>query len=241
MFHLVVPDCGTLIHLQKKDIPDDNLSSNNGFDLTFDISSNDCFVLQSSGSAGEIITLPVKLTSFNAARKNQNVDLSWQTSIEDKNKGFDIERLIGAGGWQKIGFVASQALNGTSNSSLSYQFTDFNNTTKGVTQYRLKQVDIDNRSAYSSIRSVRGEGQNNKTIVFPNPSSDGKVNVVFEDVNVIRDVTLIDMNGRTVKQWKGVTSNNIQIENLTTGFYSIRIVNNETGEQVVEKIVVNKR
>jgi len=213
-----------------------------GFDLTFDIASNDCFVVQSSGSTGQIVTLPVKLVSFNAIRNNQNVNLSWQTATEDKNKGFSIERTIGAaGGWQSIGFVSSQAINGTSNSPISYQFTDYNNSTKGITQYRLKQVDIDNRSAYSSIRSVRGMEQSGKTIVFPNPSNDGKVSVVFEDINVARDVTLIDMTGRTVKQWKGVTSNNIQIENLITGFYSLRIINNETGEQVVEKLVVNKR
>jgi hypothetical protein len=40
---------------------------------------------------------------------------------------------------------------------------------------------------------------------------------------------------------RGVTNNNITIENLSAGFYTVRIVNNETGEQVVEKFVVNKR
>ena len=53
--------------------------------------------------------------------------------------------------------------------------------------------------------------------------------------------SVIDMSGRTVKQMKGVTNNNIQIDNLNAGFYTVRIVNTETGEQVVEKFVVNKR
>ena len=91
------------------------------------------------------------------------------------------------------------------------------------------------------IRSVRGEGQKSNTIIYPNPSGDGKVNIVFEGANSIRDVSLMDVSGKTLKQWKGVTNNNIQIDNLNSGFYTVRIVNVETGEQVVEKFIVNKR
>ena len=80
-----------------------------------------------------------------------------------------------------------------------------------------------------------------KTIVYPNPSSDGKVNIVFEDANVSRDISVSDMSGRTVKQLKGVTANNITIDNLTPGMYSLRIVIPSTGDQSVEKIMVNKR
>ena len=91
------------------------------------------------------------------------------------------------------------------------------------------------------IRSVRGEGQKSNTIIYPNPSGDGKVNIVFEGANSIRDVSLMDVSGKTLKQWKGVTNNNIHIDNLNAGFYTVRIVNVETGEQVVEKFIVNKR
>jgi hypothetical protein len=80
-----------------------------------------------------------------------------------------------------------------------------------------------------------------KTIVFPNPSISGnKINVVFEETVGTRDVSLIDMNGRAVKQWKSITNNNLQIENLTPGLYNLRIIVRETGEQAIEKIVVNK-
>jgi len=215
---------------------------NYGYSIAFDISSNTCDDLQDAAATGELSVLPVKLIYFNAARSGSNVNLAWQTSIEENSKGFDVQRFTGGvGGWQTIGFVPSQAVNGSSNSPLNYQFIDFNNTTKGITQYRLKQLDIDNRSSYSLIRSVRGDGQKGKTIVYPNPSSDGKVSIIFEDVNGPRDISIMDVSGRVVKQMKGVTNNNIVIENLNAGFYTVRIVNNETGEQVVEKFVVNKR
>jgi hypothetical protein len=49
------------------------------------------------------------------------------------------------------------------------------------------------------------------------------------------------MTGRVVRQWKAVTNNNIQIENLVPGVYSLRILVPETGWVSTEKIVVNKR
>jgi hypothetical protein len=186
-------------------------------------------------------SLPVKLTFFNAKRTNSNnVGLTWQTAQEINSKGFEIQRLIGAGGWQTVGFVASQALYGNSSSPLNYSFND-NNNAHAITQYRLKQIDIDANSKYSEIRAVRGDGQAGKIIVYPNPSFDGTAKVVFEEINGTRDVSLNDASGRVIKQWKGVTNNNLAIDNLTPGFYSLRVVIRETGEQSIEKIVVNKR
>ena len=129
-------------------------------------------------------TLPINLKSFTAARNHSNVGLKWETALEENNKGFEIQRKIGAGGWENAGFVASSALHGNSSSPITYEFTDIN-AAKGISQYRLKQIDIDSRANYSTIRSIRGEEQSGRTIVYPNPSNDGRINVVFEDVNVV--------------------------------------------------------
>ena len=184
--------------------------------------------------------LPVSLRSFTASRNNSTVLLRWETATEENSKGFYIERNLGNHVWQNLGFVPTKAMNGNSSSLLNYEYSDLNNA-KGISQYRLRQIDIDGKQAFSPIRAVRAGGQKGKIIVYPNPSSDGKVNVVFADVNTIRDVSLMDMNGRVIKQWKGFANNNITIDNLTAGFYTIRIVDTETGEQTVEKIVVKKR
>ena len=106
---------------------------------------------------------------------------------------------------------------------------------------RLRQIDIDANSTFSEIRAVRGEGQEGKTIVYPNPSSDGKVKIVFEAVNGTRDAVLTDMSGRVIKQWSAVTNNNLQVENMTSGYYSLRVILRETGEQSIQKIIVSRR
>lgn len=186
----------------------------------------------------QCINLPVKFNSFNAARNHSLVGLKWETAFEQNNQGFAIERNI-RGTWEQVAFVPSQAASGNSETALTYQYNDLNDV-KGVSQYRLRQIDFDAKASYSDIRAVRGEGQVGKTIVFPNPSFTGKVSIVFEDLTVSRDVILSDMAGRILKQWKGVTNNNIQLENLTPGMYSLKIVVPETGEQSVEKIIVSK-
>lgn len=184
--------------------------------------------------------LPVSLKSFTAVRNNSYVNLKWETALEENSKGFVVQRKVGNSEWQSIGYLETKAINGNSSSPLNYDFTDFNNL-KGITQYRLRQLDIDGKIAYSQIRSVRGTQQKGKIIVYPNPSSDGNVNVVFEDKDASRNISLLDVNGRIIKQWKNVLSNTLQIDNLVSGFYTLRIINTETNEQVVEKIVVKSR
>ena len=188
------------------------------------------------------ITLPVELSSFTARRtSSSNVALAWTTSMEINNSGFHVERLIGnSGNWETVGFVSSQAPAGNSADPLNYTFAD-RNVTKGITQYRLRQVDLDSRSRYSEIRSVKGEGQVGQVFVYPNPTGDGRVNIVFEDGNNAHDVSLSDMSGRIIKQYRNLTTNTLVLTNLVSGMYTLRIIVPETGEQTIEKIVVTKR
>ena len=168
------------------------------------------------------------------------MNLSWQTAQELNSSGFEIQRQVGNANWQVVSFVHSQALNGNSNLPLTYSYAD-NNTANAVTQYRLRTIDLDGSSKFSDIRSVRGEGQAAKIILYPNPSLDGDIKVVFEDLSGTRDISLTDMSGRLIRRWTGITNNNLEIKNIISGYYSLRVVNRETGEQSVEKVVVSKR
>jgi hypothetical protein len=185
--------------------------------------------------------LPISFRSFTATRINRsNVTLKWETATESNNNGFALQRNIGDNIWQTIAFISSQARDGNSSSLLVYTYNDLN-ASKGITQYRVQQVDLDGKSRFSEIRAVRGEGQKGKTIVYPNPSFDGRVNILFEDKEGSRNVMLMDINGRIIRQWKNISGNTIQVDNLVPGIYSMRIVVLETGEQSVEKIVISRR
>jgi len=185
------------------------------------------------------IGLPVNFTYFQATRNGSNVLVKWETATEQNNTGFAIERNIN-GTWQQVAFIPSQASGGNSDMKLTYSFVDLNST-KGISQYRIKQIDIDSKSKYTEVRAVRGDGQTGKTIIYPNPTNDGKINIVFEDAGTVtRNISVLDMSGRLIKQINGVANNNLQIEKLTPGMYSVRVIIVESGQQSVDKIIVNK-
>ena len=196
---------------------------------------NFCDTTRSTSQA----TLAANYKSFLATRNHSNVILKWETIWEQNTDGFSVERNTD-GTWQQVAFIASQAPGGNNGDLSRYQYADVNNS-KGITQYRIRQVDFDFKSKYSEIRSVRGDGQVGKIIVFPNPSIDGKVYVSFADASLNRYVSIMDMSGRLIKDWNAVKNNQITIENLKPGMYSLRVMVPETGEQTVEMIIVNKR
>jgi hypothetical protein len=72
---------------------------------------------------------------------DNKVHISWITSSELNNLGFEIQRkILGVDSdWEKIGFVNGA---GTTTERLSYSFID-NKPVKGIILYRLKQIDID--------------------------------------------------------------------------------------------------
>jgi hypothetical protein len=185
----------------------------------------------------ENIPLPVHFKSFNANRTSaSNVSMTWITASEQNSKGFNVQKNVG-GEWKTIAFVFSQTEDGNSSSDLTYSYKDANQE-KGITQYRIQQVDLDGNAKYSDIRAIRGEISPAKIVVYPNPSVDGKLNVVFEDNSGVRDVLVADMQGRIVKSYKGITNNILVIERLTSGFYTIKIINRNTAASSVEKVVV---
>jgi Secretion system C-terminal sorting domain len=213
------------------------------FRVLLDISDVDCGV---NGSIRFVVDdvsitataggpLPVYFKSFTAVRSNQNVSLNWETATEQNNQGFYVQRNIN-GTWEDLGFVPTKAVNGNSSNDISYSFADINKV-KGITQYRIVQVDLNGQVRLSEIRAVRGE-QAGKIVVFPNPAPEGKANLLFDTQNDTRDVSLIDASGRTVKQWSNVRGASMQLTDLKSGFYYIRIVNQANGEQAMEKLIV---
>lgn len=94
--------------------------------------------------------VPVELVSFSASIIGTDVNLSWMTATELNNQGFEVERSADENEWEKIGFVEG---NGTSTQMNYYSYTDKSVKT-GVYFYRLKQVDFDGTSEYSSVVEV---------------------------------------------------------------------------------------
>ncbi len=183
--------------------------------------------------------LPVSFKSFTAVRSKSNVAIKWTTATEQNSKGFYVQRNT-RGTWDNIALIFSATLDGNSTSDLSYSFNDLNNE-KGISQYRILQFDFDGKAKASDTRSVRGEAMASKLLVYPNPSMDGKVSVVFEEGGALKNIIVSDMSGRLVKQYRNISTNNLSIEGLENGVYSIQVIDLSSAAMSVEKIVIKKR
>jgi VCBS repeat-containing protein len=181
--------------------------------------------------------LPINLSFFTATRNKEKVLLKWETLTEQNNRGFNVQRNTN-GVWENRAFVFSAASGGNSNAPLTYSFND-PNSEKGISQYRIQQVDFDGKVSYTPIRVVNGLDQLNRTIVYPNPSEDGKVNVVFGDQGT-KKVLVSDLSGRIIRQY-GNVQHDLVIDKLEVGMYLIRITDLSTAETSVEKVIIKMR
>lgn len=182
------------------------------------------------------IPLPVEFVGFTAQRDEGMVKLNWETASESDCYGFEIQRRSGGSDFTTVAFVASLAPSGNSQSLLHYQFSDFN-PVKFVTEYRLRQKDLNGSTRYSEIRFVRGMGQTTGVLVYPNPSVNGQVNVLFDEP-AKRDIALLDNTGRMIRQWRGFNGNLLQIDNLHTGSYIIQVISADTRQKITRKFQV---
>jgi len=172
--------------------------------------------------------LPVELASFTSSINRNNVTLSWSTSSEINNSGFDIERtLTGTAVWTKAGSVTG---NGTTNESKSYSFTERVNT--GKYSYRLKQMDFNGNFEYFNLSNEIEVGipdvyklsQN-----YPNPFNpstkidydipfDGNVSILLYDISG-REVAKLVNEVKTAGYYTAVFNGS----NLASGMYFYRI------------------
>jgi hypothetical protein len=182
-------------------------------------------------------TLPVSLKNFDAAKRTNKVSITWETESEINNDGFEIQRRTGNGTYKTIAFVDSKAPGGNSAGNISYTFDDNENLPNGVAYYRLRQVDLDGKSIYSEIKAVRSNSKALFISVYPNPSR-GTTNVAIPEGAGVVDIALEDFTGKLVQRWSGLNTRNLQLTNLNPGMYMLRVNARESGEQVVERILI---
>ena len=165
-------------------------------------------------------------------RVEEGIQLNWTTSQEFNNSGFAIERSTDGAGWQQIGFVPSAARGGNSQSALYYQFVDRTPLT-GLNQYRLKQVDIDNRHEYSRTISIRYE-DGRRLFLSPNPTNSGIT--IVSGLKEGDDLRLFTQTGKIIYRYRATTGQHpINLKAQPAGIYYLEVSNGNRRE--VMKII----
>ena len=187
--------------------------------------------------------LPVELASFTATTNRNNVTLSWSTSKEINNQGFDVERSIaGENNYSKVGTVAG---NGTTTDLKNYNFSERVNT--GNYSYRLKQIDFNGNFEYHNLSGEVNVGVPSEYAMsqnYPNPFNPStKIDYdIPADGNVA--IILYDMSGREVSKLvnefkpAGYYTVNFNASNLSSGMYFYRIASSNFSQ--TKKMVLVK-
>ncbi|HMK04704.1 MAG TPA: T9SS type A sorting domain-containing protein, partial [Ferruginibacter sp.] len=191
--------------------------------------------------AGSVMA--VKLTSFTVKKENSNAVLRWITSGETKNSHFEIERSVDGINFSTVGNIAG---NGTTSLTRNYSFSDpLANITAKILYYRLKDIDMDGKGAYSQVVALRMDGTVVMTtmLVYPNPFASNfklQVNSQRQEASSIR---LISMNGQQVLR-RDVTlqagENIIVVKDLESVAPGIYIMEFRTGNDVMTQKLIKK-
>jgi trimeric autotransporter adhesin len=173
--------------------------------------------------------LPVELTYFKGqAIKNGN-QLLWQTASEINNKGFYIQRSKDGAKWQDLAFEAGK---GTTLTAHNYEWVD-DTPLLGHNYYRLKQVDNDGSFEFSPVILIIGAKNNNKTLVYPNPTS-GDLFYESDDLKSVKRIQLYDVTGKLLQETTSINGK-FSISHLPAGLYGFLM--ETTNGNVYERIV----
>ena len=187
-------------------------------------------------------TLPVKLTEFTATYKNDKVKLNWASAQENQFSHFVVERSNDGKNFTEMGLVFSTE---SMQARKEYTFTDANVSSKAnMIYYRLKMVDIDQQTSYSSVRIIRFRDQKADVTIstYPNPAVN-EIRVTLPSTWQDNGVSFIiyNQNGQAVKQVnnnKAGQTQIIDIKDLPTGIFFIKAAT--ATEQVTNRFIKTK-
>jgi hypothetical protein len=173
------------------------------------------------------VPVPVELVLFSAEFLNNAVHLTWKTSTEKNNRGFEIERYLNDR-WGMLAFIAG---NGTTTQSNLYSYVDElrNINFNGIILYRLKQIDYDGSFTYSKEAAVKMLKPRNFILFqnYPNPFNPETKISWQSPIDSWTTIKIIDMLGNEVttlvNEFVGSGNHEIVFNsgNITSGVYYV--------------------
>jgi V8-like Glu-specific endopeptidase len=185
--------------------------------------------------------VPVELSSFSASANEGAVELSWITSTETNNSGFEIQRGTN-GDFETIAFINGK---GTTTEPQAYSFTD-EKVSAGILNYRLKQIDFDGTFEYSNVVEVDVPAPSSFVLEqnYPNPFNPSttikfalpvETEIQLSVYNTIGEKVADVFNGNLKEGYHEVV---FDASSLTSGTYFYRLEANDFVD--VKKMLILK-
>ena len=166
-------------------------------------------------------TLPVLFTKLGASCNSNGATVSWSTTSESNTNYFELQRSINGNDWSSVNVIKAA---GNSSTGHTYQLPDFNG---GASLYRIKEVDMDGQTIYTSIIRTNCEVKTVDIVIYPVPARD-LLNVVIRSVKSLKtQLLIIDGVGKVVRKidatlLNGSNTFQFNLNGLASGEYLIR-------------------
>jgi hypothetical protein len=178
--------------------------------------------------------LPVTFMGF-VARKNDNgtTRLLWNVGEEINVTSYVVERSLNGSDFTKVGSVSATG-------KATYNLDD--NTSMSQTRfYRVKNVDIDGSSKYTTVIRVSGKEKTTGQIqLYPMPAND-QVYVQHDKAPAKVNITLFGLDGRMIRQVQAIPNTyqtSLNISNLKSGIYVVKY-DDGNGDIQTAKLIKN--
>ncbi len=183
-------------------------------------------VLNELTLASNASPLPLNWLSFTATKQKANVLLEWSTVNEKNCKDFRVQLSSDGIRWNELTILPAESLNSYTQ-HYHYLHTAPVNS---INYYRILQTDLDGRSSYSVLRTVKFTGNTAAFYVLGNPVNNGML-----QVQVNKDVLLglYTLDGKLL--WQQQTTpgmKHIAVSTYVAGLYLLK------GNDQIFKIIV---
>lgn len=158
--------------------------------------------------------LPVTLSAFSAKKEGATAQLTWATTYETNSAYFEVQHSQDGKKWTALTQLDAK---GESKQLETYTYTHTNPF--AVNLYRLKMVDLDETFAYSAIKSLNFDGQEQMN-VYPNPTVD---RIKVSSNQLVTNVKVYSANGVLVLSTKPDPASEVDLTRLSQGTYFVKI------------------
>ena len=228
-------DPNLLLDIERQVRPTDKTQKDMGADeYTSGTITNKPLARSDAGPSYLVVTLPVKLTSFEANLQNQKqVNLAWKTASESNNAYFTVSKSVDGKIFNSLINTPSKGDGG------AYATIDFE-PFAGLSYYKLSQTDKDGKTEELAIKTMMVANFNQVGLsIYPNPVVNGLINITYQTLSGLQEVVIYDLGGKKILSDKvnfinGNASYKIK-ENLAKGIYRLNIgVNNLNCPIIIE-------
>lgn len=211
----------------------DGVGATNGDRAYFDLS------ITGTSPTGDGV-LPIRLLSFTGKNSGGINTLKWSTATETDNDYFTLERSFNGSYFEPIAQIDGA---GNSTSTINYSYVD-KKTVVGVTYYRLKQTDFNQKVSYLGIvalYSKTGKAME-YTNLRPNPASQNFYVDLVSYENATLTFEIRDVSGKVVRSHnasvnQGENSIETSLEGLENGLYFVNVRDEKSGDSFTKKVV----